>query len=238
MKHLPRPNLSDAALRTLRGRTQRIRGAADPAAKAESLWRGRKAKADREIVRTLRRMVEPLERCMYCEDSRGVDVEHFRPKTTYPGSTFDWWNLLLACSYCNSNAKRTQFPLSASGQPLLLDPTRDDPAHHLDFSPNTGRFVARTDRGLRSIEVFGLNGRVLDTHRRTAVVTTCVLVKEYDALIDAGRSGEAELVRRTLRRLPHGSVVDWICATARRPGAASLLQADVVDAVVRRTELP
>ena len=238
MKHLPRPNLSAEALATLQRRTRAIEASPDPAAAAERKWRNRNAAADLEIERKLKQMVEPLERCMYCEDSRGVDIEHFRPKQAYPLSTFDWWNLLLACSYCNSNAKRTQFPVSAQGQPLLIDPTRDDPSQHLAFSPTTGQFVARTERGARSIEVFGLNTRVLDTHRRTTVTITCALVLDYERLVDAGHSSEAELVRRSLRRLPHCSVVDWVCATARLPAGASVLDEDVVDAIVRRTELP
>jgi len=42
--------------------------------------------------------------CSYCEmkiDSN-LDVEHIRPKTTYPELELEWDNFLLACRNCNS----------------------------------------------------------------------------------------------------------------------------------------
>lgn len=96
---------------------------------------------------------------MYCEDNLGTDIDHFRPKAKHRGSTFVWSNFLLACSHCNSNEKRSLFPLDASGQPLLVDPSVDDPVMHLALVPETGWFAPHTTKGTETEKVFGLNRR-------------------------------------------------------------------------------
>ena len=79
---------------------------------------------------------------MYCSDSRGTDIEHFRPKSDYPAQAFRWANLLLCCSACG-RVKGTRFPLDHEGQPLFIDPTVDDPWAHLNFLPETGALEPR-----------------------------------------------------------------------------------------------
>lgn len=83
-------------------------------------------------------------RCMYCEDSLGTDIHHFRPQVLAPALAFSWSNYLLACAHCNSNRKRSVFPLDRAGLPLFVDPTAEDPLEHLALLPTSGR------RGLRS----------------------------------------------------------------------------------------
>src|SRR5689334_5340912 len=139
MRHIARGTLSNRTMGVLKKRTSRIAAAPDQNAAAEKAWRTRNAAADTEVQSVLWAMAGVLRRCMYCEDSEGVAIEHFRPRTSFPLKTFDWWNLLLACSYCNSNQKRTQFPQSTAGAPLLIDPTSENPALHLEFSPTTGQ---------------------------------------------------------------------------------------------------
>ncbi len=95
----------------------------------------------------------------------------------------DWSNLLLACQNCNrltrselSEAGRLEpvgkynrFPLVHEEQrayspedaiereqPLLLDPTRDDPVDHLVFTEE-GFVHSETERGNTTISVLGLN---------------------------------------------------------------------------------
>lgn len=94
------------------------------------------------VVDELRRMVGARGRCMFCEDSRGVEIEHFWPKARYPVRTFLWDNLLLICSACNRK-KGERFELGATGSPLLIDPTRDDPWDHLYYDSETGIVTAR-----------------------------------------------------------------------------------------------
>lgn len=109
------------------------------------VWLGaRKTKAMRDVEATLRSMAGTRERCMFCEDSRGVDIEHFRPKSTYQTRAFHWRNLLIACTGCN-RLKGDRFSLDASGQPLLIDPTSEDPWDSLFYDSHTGLITARID---------------------------------------------------------------------------------------------
>ncbi|WP_434299710.1 retron system putative HNH endonuclease [Corallococcus exiguus] len=147
MRRLQRKALSPEAESFLNKRTTTVTSAANPKKKAELLWRSRKAKAFKEIQRNLRQMASGIERCMYCEDSSGTDIEHFWPKSTYPTRAFTWTNYLWACSHCNSNEKRTAFPLDTKGQPLLIDPTNEDPLTFLTYSPATGRFQPKSKKG-------------------------------------------------------------------------------------------
>jgi uncharacterized protein (TIGR02646 family) len=118
-----------------------------------------------DVLATLKNMMGERERCMYCLDSHGTDIEHFWPKTPYPERMFLWPNLLLCCTECG-RLKGSRFPL-AEGQPLLIDPTAEEPWQYLDFDPATGNIVARFElntndwspKGLTTVEVFHLDRR-------------------------------------------------------------------------------
>ena len=110
----------------------------------EREWRNaRQRKALTGVLDALRNLSGPHWRCMYCTDSHGCDIEHFRPKKPYPTHAFHWLNLLLCCTTCNRK-KGDQFP-TLNGAPLLIDPTVDDPWEHLDFEPESGLIKARYD---------------------------------------------------------------------------------------------
>ncbi len=95
------------------------------------------------VLSMLKRMIGERERCMYCLDSHGTDIEHFWPKAPYPDRMFQWPNMLLCCTECG-RFKGDRFPLS-EGQPLLIDPTAEEPWQFLDFDPMTGNIVPRFD---------------------------------------------------------------------------------------------
>ncbi len=96
------------------------------------------------VFKVLCAMVGARERCFYCHDSRGTDIEHYRPKSDYPQHAFAWANMLLMCTGCN-RAKLDAFPVDAAGGPLLIDPTAEDPWDSLFLEPVTGMLVARVD---------------------------------------------------------------------------------------------
>jgi hypothetical protein len=76
---------------------------------ARDAWKA--AHKERQKVRSyLSRMAVGIQRCMYCGDSLGTDIDHFEPIVLRPSRAFDWLNHLLACSSCNSNYKRDKFP--------------------------------------------------------------------------------------------------------------------------------
>lgn len=171
MRKLTRRPLSPRALTLLAKRTAKVLAQSNDdarAAEVERLWQQRSNRAFQEIRGALEAMASGLVRCMYCEDSLGTDIEHFHPKRLYPAHAFEWSNYLLACSHCNSNEKRTLFPLDEHGQSLLIDPTVDDPSEHLLLSPTTGRFGHLTRKGEESIKVFGLSRETLETGRKDA----------------------------------------------------------------------
>ena len=131
-----------------------------------SEWKGaRQTQAMAEVVATLKRMSGERERCMYCLDSHGSDIEHFRPKAVYPKRMFRWRNLLLCCTECG-RFKGNQFPLQGK-RPLLIDPSKEEPWHYLDFDPDTGNLIARFDlqqnafspKGEKTVQILQLDRR-------------------------------------------------------------------------------
>jgi uncharacterized protein (TIGR02646 family) len=105
-------------------------------------------------------------KCAYCEAQVSHvywgDIEHFRPKDSFPLLAVDWDNLLYACGICNgASFKGTKFPLDTNGEPLLINPCLDNPNDHLEFEYDQimSKFivVGKDDKGVTSIETYGLN---------------------------------------------------------------------------------
>lgn len=136
-------------------------------------------------------------KCAYCESPIRVvaygHIEHFYPKgnPNYTDKTFEWNNLLLSCAVCNNAGhKGTRFPLDASGDPLLLDPSDGvtDPGVHLKFSwdPQTGlaSVYGLDERGQEVERMFDLNGmrgrKALVRERNRYVKKLYVILKLYD----------------------------------------------------------
>ncbi|MCC6368818.1 MAG: hypothetical protein IT165_35290 [Bryobacterales bacterium] len=125
----------------------------------------RKTQKMKDVVQVLRKMMGLRERCVYCLDSHGADIEHFWPKAPFPEKMFRWRNLLLCCTECG-RMKSDQFPLEG-GRPLLIDPSVEDPWLYLDFDPVTGNLTARFDavsnafspKGERTVDILQLDRR-------------------------------------------------------------------------------
>ena len=143
---------------------------------------------------------------------------------------------MLACSHCNSNCKRSQFPFHAR-RPALIDPTADDPARHLVFLPSTGEFRALGPKGTASIAVFGLNDaappRKLPEARKSTFIKLLLLLREYDRLVTSGDAAGAAFVRRTVLDEPFSAVLDWLFVIAASPAAGTVLGSSV-PAIVKR----
>ena len=156
----------------------------------EREWRAaRQTKAVGTALKTLQQMMGKRERCMYCVDSHGSDIEHFRPKARYTGRAFQWSNMLLCCTECG-RFKGSQFPV-VNSRAMLIDPTAEDPWQHLDFDPDTGNLTARFDlhtndwsaRGAKTVEVLRLDRReamaagYVNTHRRLSGIVQAALAQ-------------------------------------------------------------
>ena len=118
-----------------------------------------------KVLSTLHAMVGERQRCMYCLDSHGSDIDHFRPKNRYHKYMYRWENMLLCCTHCG-RIKGDQFPM-AGRRMLLVDPTKENPWDSLDFDPTTGSICARFDvqldkwslKGEKTVEVLHLDKR-------------------------------------------------------------------------------
>jgi uncharacterized protein (TIGR02646 family) len=223
MKRLQRLPLSPGTLGFLRKRSLAVAGATDPRSEAERLWKLRSNKAFDEIRTMLARMATGLERCMYCEDSQGTTIDHFWPKAAHPDLAFDWTNYLLGCSGCNSNFKRDQFPVDALGDPLLINPTEEDPLDHLAFSPSTGRYQPISSKGQSSVDVFGLDRSTLVLGRQRAWTNLKHLLIRYGQLRESGRESEAEEISEILQRFPFAGVLAAFVRIADGPAADVLI---------------
>jgi uncharacterized protein (TIGR02646 family) len=237
MKRLKRLALSAEALAFLRERSEVIAGSPNPQAEAMRLWRQQANKAFREMRETLGKMASGLERCMYCEDSEGVAIEHFWPKAAYPERAFDWLNHLIACTRCNSNFKRDRFPLDGAGAPLLVNPADEEPLDHLSFSPSTGRFEARSPKGDPSIEIFGLNRTTLTKGRKNAWIALQLLVIGYAKHRVAGRDAEAEEIETIIRDYPFAGIFSALLRMASGPNADLLIDGECLRVIQSRPEI-
>jgi hypothetical protein len=143
---------------------------------------------------------------MYCEDSLGTDIDHFEPIAVAPLRAFDWNNHLLACSHCNSNFKRDEYPCDASGYSLLVDPSVEDPADHLTLLLASGEYLSRTVKGEETIRVFGLNRSDLVRGRKAAFWNVRAVLCEWHLHWQAGEANEAEQFAEALQVSPFSNV--------------------------------
>lgn len=238
MKRLRRLRLSTATLAFLQRRTATVMAALRRRrAEARRLWKLQANSAFREIRRVLARMAPGVAHCMYCESSEATDIDHFRPKSRYPRLAFRWNNYLLACSGCNSNQKRDQFPRDAAGERLLIDPTRDDPREHLALSPFTGIYVALTPKGEASIRVFGLQRATLTSCRQIAWGTVEGLILRYALAKRRGDDARALDSQRDLCRFPHASVFEALLDVANSSSADAYVDPDCLEALAAHPEI-
>jgi len=228
--------LSSRTRRFLRARTEKVTASGDPQAEARRLWRLKKNRAFDEIRQRLRAMATGLDRCMYCEDNEGTDIDHFWPQARYPERSFRWNNYLWACSHCNSNQKRDQFPLDASGNPLLVDPTVDEPLDHLAFSPATGEYLPLTSKGQPTIAVFGLSRANLVRGRSIAWTALQALLLLY-AQRKAADDPKAARIEHDVRAHPFAGVFVALLRIAASPAAAILIEPRCLEVLAAHPEI-
>ncbi|QNE79396.1 HNH endonuclease [Streptomyces finlayi] len=168
------------------------------------------------------------QRCMYCGDNQGTDIDHFEPKSLAPVRTFEWLNHLLACAYCNSNQKRNAFPRSeGDGSPLLVDPTLQDPLDHLRLVLPLCTYKGLTPQGEACIDVFGLNSRGVLVHgRRTAYATAKQSVELWHIATDRGQHSKAAEVARVAWDRPLADVLAGMFHQSGHPAAELLFSGE------------
>lgn len=242
MRRVHRDALSEKAMALLRKRTLTIAEAGakgtTPDKESSRLWKQEKAPEFEEIAETLKRMAPGEDLCMYCAAIPGSGIDHFRPRERYPDQTYDWRNYLWSCSDCNSKYKGSKFPLDEHGAAMLIDPTEDEPSVHLDLTPTTGKLVARTVRGEKTIDVLGfaVRGR-LDGARRDAWLGIPVLLTEFTARCARKDAVGALAMQRTICRLPFACALRWMLDLLATPRGAELVPPAVLAAVEAYPEI-
>ncbi|GAA4862766.1 HNH endonuclease [Kitasatospora terrestris] len=201
---LQRPRLQPHLAAELARHTAAIHTAGPNTATGRAAWhKAVRQKAQLRLM--LRQMAPGLERCMYCGDNLGTDIDHFEPIAQAPLRTFDWQNHLLACAHCNSNQKRDRFPRDPdTGEQLLVDPSREDPADHLRLYLASGDYDPLTPKGAATIEVFGLNTRAELVRGRRMMFT---VVKALLLTWHAAAPADADEYAEALRLLHHADVL-------------------------------
>ncbi|GAA2751019.1 MULTISPECIES: HNH endonuclease [Kitasatospora] len=223
---LQRPRLQPHLAAELARHTAGIRQAGPNTATGRAAWH--KAVRQKAQLRLLLRQMAPgLERCMYCGDNLGTDIDHFEPIALAPLRTFDWQNHLLACAHCNSNQKRDRFPRDpVTGEHLLVDPSREDPADHLRLYLDSGEYDPLTAKGEATIDVFGLNSRAELVRGRRMMFS---VVKALLLTWHAAAPGDDLEYADALGLLHHADVLRAVLRLRRSPGVAeAVLGPDVL----------
>jgi uncharacterized protein (TIGR02646 family) len=139
MHRIKRIVLTESGRRYLARKQAEVDGGSD----CRRTWENaRKTKTMGKVAALLAKMSGRRQRCMFCEDSRGTQIDHFWSMAPYTTRAFVWENLLWICSGCNQT-KGNRFDLDNNGEPLLIDPTAEDPWEFLFFDSDTGIITAR-----------------------------------------------------------------------------------------------
>lgn len=164
-----------------------------PAARARELWKHTTVR--RNVHAPLRDLLADMaagrERCMYCGDNQGTDIDHFDPIDRHPIRAFDWTNHVLACSLCNSHLKKAVFPLDPGGEAAADRPH----GRGSDTAPAAGpggRPVPPADpQGRATIDLFDLNRGLLAKGRVNAFHVTKACVAQWAGATAKGDRDDA-----------------------------------------------
>ena len=129
------------------------------------------------------------------EDENFSITSHFRPRSNAKGIdksdasvdhywwlSYEWNNFYLSCFRCYMN-KSNWFPLEGkrtdllanyettlkNEENLLIDPCIDNPLHHLGYDFTYGTILPKSRKGQITIEILGLNRKVLVSRRSKAI---------------------------------------------------------------------
>lgn len=245
MRRLDRASLSEETMGFLWERRLRVVEAGDKVPpdqrakaqynEAQRLWRGayKTNRAFDEIRSALCAMAPGHEYCMYCEFDHGSTIDHFCPVDIEPAWAFNWDNYIWSCSICNSVFKGTKFPRDKKGLSLLVNPVRDNPREHLQFTPTDGKLVGCTRKGEETVKVLGFDRRGnLDATRKLAWRNVQRLIADYADARVAGDAERALAAKNDLCSHPHGSLLGVLIDVLGKPGGNLLVQAPHCGAIL------
>lgn len=157
----------------------------DTGTSARDEWdRYRGLVAAQTVVDALRRMAGVGERCAYCSDSLGADIDHFAPIADRPEDTFAWGNLYWICNNCNRRKSQRFRVDPMTGEALVLRPDVDRPWDFLYLDTETGVIAPR------------LRGPQLLEDERARETLAVLKVLSMEAVVDARRRAFRNLSSR------------------------------------------
>ncbi|HFT7666746.1 TPA: hypothetical protein ACGR4L_002807 [Serratia marcescens] len=122
-------------------------------------------------------------KCAFCEclPSEGggyIQVEHFYPKSIFPGECFSWGNFLPSCGICNNSKGTLDTSLN-----FILNPYYDEPSSHLKV--NLLRLKPRNDSkiGDLSIRKLDLNSRRLQRARDSVLESISIALEDISSML-------------------------------------------------------
>ncbi len=116
-------------------------------------------------------------KCMYCESRIEHidygDVEHIKPKTSFPDLEFDWDNLGYACPKCNREYKNDQY------DEKLINPYQEDPEQFLHALNSIIFSINTNDKGEKTLDLVKLNRPSLLERRTERLDKIRLLIRLY-----------------------------------------------------------
>ncbi len=124
-------------------------------------------------------------KCMYCESKITHidygDVEHIKPKSTFPNEKYNWDNLGFACIKCNRENKLEKYSTD------FIDPFIIDPENHLDAVGGIIISVNGSTSGSTTIDIVKLNRTELLEKRYCELIEFQNLIEKYNLVDDIAR---------------------------------------------------
>ncbi|MEM9456138.1 MAG: hypothetical protein AAGF11_18290 [Myxococcota bacterium] len=136
------------------------------------------------------------DRCVFCEDSEGRDVEHSRPRSLFPEATWRWQNLVCACGSCNGSKGSRHAILTKPGKYQEVTRRRKDPVVPPQFGPSAWIDPRREDpMALLELDITGESFYFLprdgltprDLARIEWTVEQCLELNKRESLVQARR---------------------------------------------------
>lgn len=124
-------------------------------------------------------------KCAFCEchpaEGGYIQVEHYKPKSIYPNSTFEWINFLPCCAQCNGSKSNHD----TENEPLI-NPYDTSPADafYFDFVSIKALEGPMHDRAKRTIEVCSLEGIRLWKPRAEILVSLTSYAQSLQSALD------------------------------------------------------
>lgn len=206
MRRLPtRPELPKPVERKLHKETEAITAHADPKTEAARRYgNARKAKWFGPVVKKLKELSGPGQRCMFCSGSEASDVEHYRPKAVFPALAMTWLNYLWSCTPCN-RGKLNRFPPDTELGGRFVNPLDDDVWEFFfidEFGILTPRFDqasnALNERAVSTRDFLGLNREAVQESRKIRLDDLISQVDETLQLASLGKINKAQIRAKIL----------------------------------------